>query len=356
MNRASRQPAQGPGARVAGRALLAAGLALALGACGKPAPRSAAQDAAPPVPVRTAVAAREDLPVLIETTGTVRAVRRAEVAAKVMGQIEELPVSLGQRVNQGDVIARLAAAEMVARVQQAEAALAALKRDLEREQSLAERGAGTREAVATLQDRMATAQAVLREAQAMLDYTIVRAPFAGAIARRIADVGDVAAPGVPLVEIEGTDAFEVEAGVPESLLGGTGLGRTLEVNVPAANVSFGGRVTEVAAAAEARTRSVTVKIAVPAGVPVRSGQFARLQVPTAPAPTVLVAAEAVAPVGQMERVFVVGGDNRAVLRLVKTGARRGGQVEILAGLDAGERVVLAPGIGLRDGIRVEARP
>ncbi len=345
-------------ARVAAawRALVAGGLAFGLAACGKPAARPAAADTAPSIPVRTAVVAREDLPVLIEATGSVRAVRRAEVAAKVMGTIEELPVRLGQQVKPGDVLARIAAAEIVARVQQAQTALAGLQRDLEREKNLAERGAGTREAVATLQDRIATAHAILKEAQAMLDYTTVRAPFAGAVARRIADAGDVAAPGVPLVEIEGTDEFEIEAEVPESLVSGTMAGAGLDVNVPAANLAFRGRVTEVAAAADARTRSVTVKIAVPAGLAVRSGQFARLQVPTSPAPTVLVPAEAVATIGQIERVFVVGSDNRAALRLIKTGALREGRREILAGLTAGERVVLAPAANLRDGARVENQP
>jgi hypothetical protein len=71
---------------------------------------------------------------------------------------------------------------------------------------------------------------------------------------------------------------------------------------------------------------------------------------------VLVPVEAVAPQGQMERVFVVEDGKRAVLRLVRTGARRGGQVEVLAGLAADERVVLAPPAGLRDGQPVEVLP
>jgi RND family efflux transporter MFP subunit len=338
------------------RAFVLGGVALGLAACGKPAARPAAGDSSPAVPVRIAPATREELPVLVEATGSVRAVRRAEVAAKVMGTIEELPVLLGQRVKKGDVIARIAAAEIAARVQQGRAALAGLQRDFERERNLAERGAGTREAVAALQDRIATAEAVLKEAQAMQDYTTVRAPFDGAVARRIADAGDVAAPGVPLVEVEGTDDFEIEAEVPESLVGGTAVGREVEVDVPSAGVTFNGRVAEVAAAADARTRSVTVKIAVPRGTAVRSGQFARLKIPSAPASTVLVAAEAVAAVGQIERVFVVGADHRALLRLVKSGARRGDRLEILAGLNAGERVVVAPAAGLRDGARVEIKP
>ena len=337
-------------------ALAAAGLiALVAAGCAKSERTPAAADA-PALRVATAVAAREMLAVTTEATGTVRAVQRAEVAAKVMGTIEELPVRLGQRVRGGEVVARIAAAEIGARVRQAQANLAGLRRDLERERGLAEKGAGTRETVATLQDRIATAEAVLKEAEAMQAYTTVRAPFDGAVARRMADAGDVAAPGMPLLELEGTDEFEIEAEVPESVLAGVTVGGSAAVAVPAAGVEFSARVKEIAAAADARSRSVLVTLAVPAGTAVRSGQFVRVAVPGAAAPAVLVPAAAVAPIGQIERVFVAGADGRAALRIVKTGGRRGDRLEILAGVTAGERVVVAPPADLTDGRRVEAAP
>ena len=198
-------------------------------------------------------------------------------------------------------------------------------------------------------------EAGLREAEAMQSYTLVRAPFDGAVSRRMAEAGDLASPGVPLLELEGTDAFEIEAEMPETATTGLVPGALVDIEVPAAGLTFQGPVAEVAAAAERRTRSVTVKVAVPAGKPVRAGQFARIQVATARAPAILVPAAAVAAVGQIERVFVVGGDGRAVLRLVRTGPRRADRVEVLSGLAAGERVVLSPGV-LRDGRRVEVAP
>jgi len=99
-----------------------------------------------------------------------------------------------------------------------------------------------------------------------------------------------------------------------------------------------------------------VKIAVPAGAPVRSGQFVRVQIPGSSLRTLLVPASAVSVSGQMERVFVAGDRNRAVLRLVKTGALRGDQLEVLSGLSAGERVVAAPSATLRDGQPLEVQP
>jgi NAD(P)H-flavin reductase len=101
---------------------------------------------------------------------------------------------------------------------------------------------------------------------------------------------------------------------------------------------------------------VSAKFTVPAGVTVRSGQFARVQLPGAPVRVLLAPASAVSTAGQMELVFVVGEGSRAVLRLVKTGATRGERIEILSGLDDGERVVLAPPAGLREGQPLEVRP
>ncbi len=341
--------------------LLLAAAAL-LSACGKQPPAPAARAAAlPPVTVHLATARLENLPVLVETTGTVRPVQRAVIAAKVMGTIESLPLALGQRVRAGDLLVQLSAAEISARVLQARSQLNLVRRDLDRERDLFAKGAGTGETVKSLEDRLATTDAVLREAEAMLSYTTLVAPFDGVVSRRIADAGMLATPGQPLLELEGSDVFEVEADIPDSLAPGLAPGTSLTVHVPAASLTFTGTLAEISSAADPIARSVSAKISVPAGTAVRSGQFARVQLPAAPAPTLLIPASALTLFGQMERVFVaVGG--RAHLRLVKTGATRTAtdsstaQIEILSGLDNGEQVVLAPPPGLRDGQPIVIAP
>ena len=91
-------------------------------------------------------------------------------------------------------------------------------------------------------------------------------------------------------------------------------------------------------------------------VVVRSGQFARVQVPGVLVRVLLAPVAAVSRLGQMERIFVVGAGNRAGLRLVKTGAMRGDLIEILTGLDDGERVVLSPPAALREDQPLEIQP
>ncbi len=333
-------------------------LMLLAGCSGHRAPADAAAGL-PAAAVQVAAVSAEDVPQVSEVTATVRPVRRAVIAAKVMGAIEEIPVTLGQRVRAGDVLVRISAGEISARLRQAQAQLSQAQRDLERERTLLAKGASTPEMVNGLADRFAMTQAMVGEAETMLGYTSIRAPFDGVVARRQAEAGDLASPGTPLLEIEGTDGFQVEAGIPDSLATGLAIGDTLTVEVPAAGARFAGRLVEVSSSADSFSHTVPVKIAVPAGVAVRSGQFARLEVPGAPARALLVPATAVTVFGQMERVFVAA-DGRASLRLVRTGAMRGPAgrqtVEILAGLSAGEPVVAAPPAGLREGQPLEVRP
>ena len=332
--------------------------ALALFAgCAKPAASDVAAGAnLPPAKVRIAVVGAENVASLTEVTGTVRPVQRAQLAAKLMGAIEEMPVTLGQPVRAGDLLVKISAGEITARVAQAQAQLNVARRDLERERDLLPKGASTADMVRGLEDRYTMTQAMVREAEVMLGYAEIRAPFDGVVARKSAHPGDLAAPGMVLLEVEGTADFQVEAAVPDSLATGLVRGTALTVELPAAGLTFTGALAELSSAADTQARSVLAKISVPAGTAVRSGEFARVRVPGAAVPTLLVPATALSPLGQMERVFVAGAGQRTVLRLVKSGTLHGDRVEILSGLDAGERVVVNPPAGLREGQPLEFLP
>ena len=248
------------------------------------------------------------------------------------------------------------AGEITARLTQAQAQLNVARRDLERERYLLPQGASTADMVRGLEDRLTLTQAMVREAEVMLGYAEIRAPFDGVVARKTAHPGDLAAPGMVLLEVEGTADFQVEVAVPGSLAAGLARGAPLTVELPAARLAFTGTLAELSSAADPQARSVLAKISVPAGTAVRSGEFARVRVPGAPVPTLLIPATALSPLGQMERVFVMNEGSRAVLRLVKSGAVQGDSIEILSGLDAGERVIVNPPAGLREGQALEILP
>ena len=325
--------------------------------CGRPAaPGGEAGADLPPAAVALATVHAESLPSATECPGSVRPLKSAQVAAKVMGAIVEMPVALGQRVRAGDLLARIGAEEIAARLAEARAQLSTARRDLERERELLAKDASTAETVKGLEDRFSAAQAAVRGAEAMQGYTELRAPFDGAVARKMADVGDLASPGRAILEIESAGEFQVEAAIPDSLAAHLAPGAPVAVEIPSRGVAFAGALAELSSAADPGAHTVVAKIRVPAGIPAGSGEFARVQVAGAPVATLLAPASAVAAVGQLQRVFVAGEGNRAVLRLVRTGASHGDRVEILSGLEDGERVVVAPPAGLREGRLLEARP
>jgi len=331
-------------------------LVLFAGCAKHPSAEVAAGALLPPAKVRTATVTAEKIPSLTAVTGTVRPIQRAQLAAKLMGAIEEMPVTLGQTVHTGDLLVKISAGEITAKVAQAQAQLNVARRDLARERELLPKGASTADMVRGLEDRLTVSQAMLREAEVMLGYAEIRAPFDGVVARTSSHRGDLAAPGMVLLEVEGITDFQVEVAVPDSLAAGLVRGTALSVELPAAGVTFTGPLAEVSSTADSQTRSVLAKISVPANTVVRSGEFARVQVPGFPVPTLLVPATALSSLGQMERIFVAGADSHAVLRLVKSGPAHGDHIEILSGLDAGERVVVNPPAGLREGQSLEILP
>ncbi len=289
----------------------------------------------------------------VELVATIQAVQQAAVAAKVTGTITELPVVLGMRVNKGDLLLKISAEEISARVRQAQAQLAQAERNLARERKLLKRSAATRETVKNMEDMLAVARAAFEEARTMLGYTTIRAPFAGVITRKLVTSGDLATPGTPLIKLENDSRLQAVTGVPESLIALLGKGDRLTVHIPAARATVSGTVAEIAPAADPLSRTAPVKIDLESNAALRTGQFARVVLPVEPATTLLVPAGAVVAAGQMDKVFVLE-EGRAVLRLVRTGGRDGDRVEILAGLRPGEEIIVDNNTLLVSGQPIEA--
>jgi len=291
-----------------------------------------------------------------EVVGTVRAKLRATVEAKFSGRIEKMLVAPGQTVKTGELLAQLLdAREIQARLDQALTLREQFSRDTERLRRLLNANAVSRQEFETVESRYRVAVASVTEAETMLGYTRVTAPFAAVVTRKLADVGDLAAPGKPLVELEDPSALRLEADVPEALIDRLRLGDKLPVRVATSSEGLEGVISEIAPAADPASRTFLAKLDLPSATTLRSGQFARVAVPVGETSALRVPADAVVQRGQMELVFVE--TNRiAQLRLVKTGKRAGDEVELVSGVEAGERVVTEGAAQLRDGQPLEIRP
>ena len=325
---------------------------LAAAGC-KPASPAATAPALPPVRVELATVESHGMTATEEVVGTVRAKLRAAVEAKIAGRIEALLVAPGQAVKQGDTIASLDAREIKARLDSAQAVRDQATKDLERISKLVKDGASTASELDAVQARHRVSVAAATEAETMLGHARVVAPFDGVITRKLADVGDLATPGRPLVEIEDPARLRFEADVPEALLDRLQLGMKLAVRVSSSKDSVEGAVSEIAPVAEAASRTYLVKLDLPAVAGLRAGQFGRVSVPTGEAAVPHVPMGSVVQRGQLEYVYVVDA-GKAHLRLIRTAKRFGGDVEVVSGLNAGEKVVADPS-QVQDGQSVEAR-
>ncbi len=305
-------------------------------------------DTAQPVAVHLTPATLETHQATEDVVGTVRSKQRAVIEAKVSGRLVQYLAAPGQLVKSGELLAELDVQEIRARREQAKALLDQAQRDLARQEQLIANKATSQQELDAAAARTKVGAAGLSEAETMLGYARVTAPFDGVVTRKLADVGDLAMPGKPLLEIEAPTVLRFETDLPESLLNRIQLGATLAITIPSLPKPLAATVSEISPVADALSRTFLVKLDLPDAAGLRPGQFGRVAVPVVEAKLLLVPRQAVLKRGQIEAVFVVR-DSRALLRLVKTGKLLGEKLEILSGLEPGDPVVTGDAALLTDG-------
>lgn len=330
-------------------------LLLSLASCGKQEPKNPTTAALPNQAVKTHLVTLASYQATEDVVGTVRSKQRAVIEAKVSGRVLQYLVTPGQTVKSGDMLAELDAQEIRARREQASAMLEQASKEMDRTKQLIASNAISRQDFDSAEAKLKVARAALNEADTMLGYARVTAPFDGVITRKLADVGDLAMPGKPLMETEAPSSLRFEADVPEAILDRIKLGVKMQVKVSSVPQAFDATVSEIAPVADAVSRTFQVKFDLPASEGLRTGQFGRVSVPVAEAMMLQVPREAVMKRGQMEMVYVVR-DQKAALRLVKTGKVMTANIEILSGLEEGEAVVISDVAKLLDGQSVTLQP
>ena len=329
---------------------------LLLGAAGcHSKPAAPAEQTLPVARVRVLPVAEKKYQAAEEVVGTVRAKLHAGIEAKLSGRIETMAVVPGQKVKKGDLLVQLDRREIQAKLDQAKAVLEQTELDHQRVAALFKQEAISRQEFDLVQSRFRVATAAVAEAETLLSYARLTAPFDGIVSRKFADVGDLASPGRTLLEVEDPSLLRFEADVPEALIGRIETGAKLVVRVAPLTNELEAVVSEVAPVADPNSRTYLVKLDLPRVQGLRTGQFGRLAVPITETSTVRIPLSGLVRRGQMELVFVVRSQ-KAVLRLVKTGKRFGNEIEILSGLSVGESIVTDNPAVLVDGQPVEAQP
>ena len=324
-------------------------LGLGLAACGGHAsPRVAKAEAVPARNVTTVEVFRSGGAGEVAVPGTVLARNRAALSTRVLASVVELPFREGERVAAGAIVVRLDDAAIRAAVAAAEAGAKAAEADLARTQALVEQGILAARELERMTASATAARAQLTAARDTLSYSVLRAPFASRVSARRVNLGDVASPGSPLVELEGEDGLELWATVESRIAVTLRLGAAVRAIVDGQAKPLAATVTAVAPSGDPTTHRFELRADLPDAPGLRAGLFARLLVPAVATESRLtVPATALFERGGLTGLFVVE-EGKLRLRWVAVGAREGASVEIEAGVEAGERVALDPA-GLVDG-------
>lgn len=334
-----------------------AGAALLAASCGHPSASNAEPER---VTVRLAAAERVTQAARTGFAGVVAADRSAAVSSRVMATVTAVHAQLGDSVTAGQPLLSIDAATAEGQVAQAEGALAQARaaltlaqRNFERFEALAATGSASELELDLARTQLDQARGAVQQAGGAVESAAsvaresrVLAPFAGRVAARLAEVGDLATPGRPLLMLESGTGRRLVVQVPEQIAVAAQLasGDTVPVTLDARPElgEIAGRIVEISPGPDPVTHSYTVKLdLVGAGVPIAAGAAGRAWLPSAAREVVLVPADAIVESGGLTMVVVRADDGRAQSRVVALGERRAdGRVEVLSGLSGGERVAL----------------
>lgn len=337
------------------RGLFAAGLLLALAACGN----ESASPALPPLPKLDTITVEAGGDARGRGwDGVVEAVQQASLTAQTTGRVTVVDVDVNDRVGKGDVLLRLTAVEQqagantaAAQLRAAEAAATEAAGNYRRYAAL---GAGQYVSRAQIDQARAArdsavaardaARAQLAQAGQQAEYTVIRTPFAGIVSARLVEPGESVAPGQPLMAVYAPGALRIEVQVPQSdAVAIRAAGRAQVVLADGRSIEAA-QVT-VFPAADPSTHSVGVRVALPdVEQPPQPGATAKVVFPISIGigdHLVDIPTRALVQRGEVSGVYVLAG-NRLALRQVRLGQRSDQRVEVIAGLKAGDKVATDP--------------
>lgn len=364
-----------PCTAAARRPALALFAALLLSACGEPPPAAEPQPARPVKLFRVDAALDEDIR---RFPATIAAHRQAALSFRVPGTLEALPVREGQVLEQGQLVARLDASDYRIAVEDRQAKFDNARRNYERGQELVEDGNISRREFDRLEAAFRSARAALAQARNNLDYTELRAPFPGRIARRLVENFEEVQAKQAIAELQDTDELDVIIALPESVVRSVRAGRpetvgsTDAIETQAADVlamvsfddhpeiSFGLQLSEVATRADPDTQTfrVTFSMPQPQAFTVLPGMTAEVELDFTglmeQGGGTWVPVRAVQADDRLRgRVWVLDEESMTVhSREVEVGRLSGDMIEVRGGLRGGEEIVAAGAPYVMEGLRV----
>jgi membrane fusion protein (multidrug efflux system) len=299
----------------------------------------------------------------ISAIGTAKAANGVELAFEIAGIVSEIKFKANQSVRQGEVLVQLDDTVERADIQDIQAAVKTAESSFERAKTLSTRGYGTEANLDQASALLATARSRLARLQATLEQKALKAPFSGVIGISRIDVGQYLQPGTVIASFQDLSSMKVDFTVPEQRAGEIKLGQEVHIGTTEGNLPFKGRVTGIDPRVDPKTRLVSVQALVEDNKDgaILPGQFLHVEVILPEQPNVMTVPQtAVIASLYGDYVYTIDQEEKQGQQVqvvkqvfVKTGRRRGGALEIVSGVDAGQQVVASGQNKLQSGATVK---
>lgn len=306
----------------------------------------------------------------IEVSGMLEAADVAMVSTRMMGFIEKIRYDVGDRVGKGQVLVNINTADLQAQLARVDANIAeamaaqeSAKMDFDRFNNLYESNSATLKELenVTTQLKMAdsrvlAAQEARKEVEVQFAYANIKSPISGTVVQKLANDGDMASPGMPILEIESGNDLEAVARIPESQIAKIKMNEPVDVMIKSLNKTIPGKVSEIAPSAKYTGGQYLVKISLKEQPKeIKSGMYATIKLEddaSMSVETFMIPESAIVRQGQLTGVYVVNDSNKALLRWLRLGSSSGDMVEVLSGLTPDEKYILSAEGKLYNGVPV----
>ena len=311
----------------------------------------------------------------IAVTGQVESVNTAQISTRVMGYITAIKVKPGDRISKGQLLVTISNDDVLAKVAQADAMLASAtanfqsaEKDYQRFTNLyQQKSASAKELDNVILQYQATkagvrsAKQMKAEANAMLAYTNITAPFSGIVTKKLSDAGSMANPGMPILVIEQGGDLQVSVTIPETEITSIQLQSPATISIQSIGENFTGKVIEISPSSIGTGGQFLVKISLlgEAQKSINAGMYAHVKIKkrgkstSANNQTVIVPRSAIHQIGQLNAIYTISTEGTALLRYVRLGKIYGNEVEIISGLNNTEKFIIETKGKLYNGVPVK---
>jgi len=335
--------------------------------------KKAVVDNSPAIVVKTRQVDTNGNSPFLSLSGKIQASNSADLSTRMMSYVNKVHVNVGDKVSKGQLLVSINNADLQAKRAQVNAGITEAKaafnnalKDYNRFKNLFSENSASQKEMDDMtanfemaKARLESANQMKNEVNAQFTYSNITAPFSGTVTSKNVEAGNMANPGVPLISIETPGNFEVMAMVPETEISEIKTGTTVDVLVKSISQTIKGKVTEVSTSAKNTGGQYLVKIILDkTEANILSGMFTTVQFPVerkSKSELVLVPSESIITNGQLTGLYTVSQSNTAMLRWLRLGRTYGDQVEVLAGLNAGEIYIVSAEGKLYNGVKISVQ-